>query len=1022
MMDAGCDYLPCEILRYCGNLKENAANHTLSEPPSTQRMNTPTAILATYDYRLVALSVVIAIFASYVALDLAGRVTATRGAARLSWLIGGATAMGTGIWAMHYTGMLAFRLPMRVYYHVPTVLVSLLAAIFASFVALYIVSRPRMTTLHVVGGSLLMGAGIASMHYTGMAAMRLAAMHHYNPGLWLLSVLLAVVISMVALWLTFHFREENKGRLFKIATSVVMGLAIPVMHYTGMASVSYMPMNSAPDLSYAIDISKLANSAVILITLVVLASVLLTSLVDRRFSAHARALALSEQRYQLLFESNPHPTLVFDLQTLMFVAVNQAAISKYGFSTAEFLRMKITELHSAEGLGRLLATAESGIPSEAQHRRKDGTAFEVELSLRTITWTGKPAGLLLASDITERKRTEQMEGDRRNFLETITQNQPLEASLQQLVHTLENQLPGAMCSTLLIKPGKFCHVAASSFSKDVLVGLEGFRPEDIASAVGLSAGHQEMAFVGDLSASSPDQELREWAAALSLKSCWSAPVVDAGGMLQGLIVVFFRDIRQANQQDRNRLNMARGMASIAIEHRRLTDRLSYQAQHDALTGLPNRFLLEDRLAQAIAYANRHRSGIAVLLLDLDGFKYINDTLGHQAGDQVLVEVSSRLRSVIRQADTLARIGGDEFCLVLGDVRKRSDALKIAQTCLDVLRKPILIAERDYAVSASIGISCYPEHGAEPEILQQQADTAMYHAKFNGKNGFQVFTPEINAHLRERLELMGDLRQALDNNEFYLEYQPQFLADGELVGFEALLRWDHPKRGKIVPGTFIPIAEETGLVVPLGKWVLNQACQQLAAWRSAGYHQLRMAVNVSTLQFEREDWLQTISEALKENGLPPSTLELELTESVVMKNCESAAARLGQLRALGISSAIDDFGTGYSSLKYLQNLPIDTLKIDQSFVRNLDPLSNGESGNGAIVRAIVTLAQQLGLQVVAEGVETNEEFELLRRLGCDLVQGYLFSKPMTVEACDLFLRESYSSSGRGRKSKSRSASV
>jgi EAL domain-containing protein (putative c-di-GMP-specific phosphodiesterase class I) len=299
---------------------------------------------------------------------------------------------------------------------------------------------------------------------------------------------------------------------------------------------------------------------------------------------------------------------------------------------------------------------------------------------------------------------------------------------------------------------------------------------------------------------------------------------------------------------------------------------------------------------------------------------------------------------------------------------------------------------------------------------------MYHAKFNGKNGFQIFTPEINAHLRERLELMGDMRHALDNGEFRLEYQPQFLAHGELVGFEALLRWDHPERGLIKPDKFIPIAEETGLVVPIGKWVLEQACRQLAVWRAAGYQKLRMAVNVSTLQFERQDWMQTISSAVKDNGLPPSALEVELTESVVMKNSERAAERLAQLRALGISSAIDDFGTGYSSLKYLQNLPIDTLKIDQSFVRNLDPNSDAESGNGAIVRAIVTLAQQLGLRVVAEGVETNEELQLLRRLGCDLVQGYLFAKPMTVEACDVFLTQSYVPAAQGKKAKSQSGSA
>jgi diguanylate cyclase (GGDEF)-like protein len=623
----------------------------------------------------------------------------------------------------------------------------------------------------------------------------------------------------------------------------------------------------------------------------------------------------------------------------------------------------------------------------------------------------------------ERKRNEQMETERRNFLETITQNQPLEESLAQLVRILESQLPGALCSILILKASQVCHVvASSSSSKEVSLGLEGFRLEKISSALGGTPEWQEVAVIDDFPSRCPEPDLSAWAQALSLKSCWSAPVVDAREHLLGVIVVFFRDLRSYGTQDRNRLQMAADMASIAIEHRRLTDRLSYQAQHDALTGLPNRFLLGDRLEQAIAYANRQRSGLAVLLIDLDGFKYINDSLGHQAGDDVLVEVSRRLRSVTRQVDTVARIGGDEFCLVSSGVRSVDDAMKIANSCLDALRKPIPVGQREYAVSASIGISCYPQHGEVPEVLQQHADTAMYHAKFNGKNGFQVFTPELNAHLRERVQLMSDLRGALENEQFRVEYQPQFLADGELVAFEALLRWDHPERGRIPPSTFIPLAEETGLVVAIGKWVLNQACRQVAAWRAAGYEKLRVAVNVSTLQLERQDWLETISAALTSNGLPPSALELELTESVVMKNCERAAERLMELRRLGISAAIDDFGTGYSSLKYLQNLPIDTLKIDQSFVRNLDPVSNGESGNSAIVRAIVTLAQQLGLRVVAEGVETQDELVLLRRLGCDLMQGYLFAKPMRAEDCDLFLRESYSASLRREKPESRCAPV
>ena len=448
-------------------------------------MNTQIPIPATYDGRLVLLSIVIAIFSSYVALDLAGRVTASRGYSRLAWLIGGATAMGTGIWSMHYTGM---------------------------------------------------------------------------------------------------------------------------------ASVTFMPMDAAPNLSYAINISVLANCAVILITLIALASAVLTSLIDRRFGAQARALAHSEHRYQLLFESNPHPTFVFDQRTLFLLAVNKAAIDKYGFSAEEFLRKKITDLQADKPEGSRL-TAPSAGPSEGRHRQKDGTAFDVELSLRLIVWTGKPAGLLLANDITERKRTEEMEAERRNFLETITQNQPLEASLHLLVHMLEKQLSGALCSILLVKPNKFCRVAASTLGKDMLAGVERFKLDEIALALGTSH-NASMAFVENFPAACPNKELSEWAAALNLKSCWTVPVTDAGDVLIGLIVTFFHDVRQPLPQDRNRLQMAAGMASIAIEHRRLTDRLSYQAQHDALTGLPNRFLLEDRLQQAIAYANRHGSSLAVLLANL----------------------------------------------------------------------------------------------------------------------------------------------------------------------------------------------------------------------------------------------------------------------------------------------------------------------------------------------------------------------------------------------------------------------
>ena len=653
------------------------------------------------------------------------------------------------------------------------------------------------------------------------------------------------------------------------------------MHYTGMAAILLYATSTPPDLSYALNISVLGSSAIIFGTLLILAAVLLTSRVNRQFSAQARELAMSEHRYQLLFESNPQPTFVFDLNTLAFLAVNRAAVNTYGFAKDEFLALRLPTLAAAGDSSRWMEMADTGTPLNTQHRRKNGSAFDVELSLRRINWAGSSAALLLAADITERRRAEQLELERRNFLETITQNQPLEESLRHLVQLLEHQLPGSLCLILLAKPGRLCQVAASSFNKEQASVFEALRLEEIAQAFGSQSKQRDIIFIENLLLSH-EVTVRDWAHLLDVKCCWLAPVADPSDALVSLVLVFFSEEHPATAQDRGRLEMARDMASIAVKHRQLTDKLSYQAQHDALTGLPNRFLLEDRLQQAIAYANRHESQLAVLIIDLDGFKYINDTVGHQCGDQLLVEVARRLRSVTRRTDTLARIGGDEFCLVLSDLHRAGDSFQVAHTCLDILRKPFLIAEREYSISASIGASFYPEHGAEPELLQQNADTAMYHAKFNGKNGVQVFTPEINAHLRERLELMADLRHALENGELHLVYQPQFVSSGVLSGFEALLRWNHPRRGIIPPDKFIPIAEETGFIVPLGNWVLDQACRQLSSWRRSGHSHLRMAVNVSTLQFERQDWMETISDTLKRNGVPASCLELELTETVVMK--------------------------------------------------------------------------------------------------------------------------------------------
>ena len=435
------------------------------------------------------------------------------------------------------------------------------------------------------------------------------------------------------------------------------------------------------------------------------------------------------------------------------------------------------------------------------------------------------------------------------------------------------------------------------------------------------------------------------------------------------------------------------LAGMAIHHSQLLDTLSKQARYDSLTGLPNRVLFQDRLEQAIHQAQRTDLNVGVLFLDLDGFKHINDTLGHHVGDKLLVEASNRLRDMLRQADTLARMGGDEFTLLLPALKDPAHAGRVAEKCLTSLREPFHILEHELFVTGSLGISVYPQDAKDPGQLHRNADAAMYQAKARGKNGFAYFTPDLNLRAQERLELEGLLRRALDQGEFQLYYQPQFRHDGSLSGCEALLRWFHPRLGPISPARFIPVAEENGFILPIGNWVLREACRQLAAWEAPP--DFLMAVNVSSLQFQREDWIDVVAEILTDTGLAAGRLELELTESLVMDNPQQAATRLAALLKLGVRVAVDDFGTGYSSLSYLQRLPLDTLKIDQSFVRDIFP-SDDQPSSGPIVQTIVALARSLNLSLMAEGVETEAQAEYLRALACEGMQGYLFGRPMPAE--------------------------
>ncbi|HEX3843894.1 MAG TPA: EAL domain-containing protein [Steroidobacteraceae bacterium] len=427
--------------------------------------------------------------------------------------------------------------------------------------------------------------------------------------------------------------------------------------------------------------------------------------------------------------------------------------------------------------------------------------------------------------------------------------------------------------------------------------------------------------------------------------------------------------------------------------------LRHLATHDALTGLPNRVLLDDRLAQAVAHANRDAQPFALLVLDLDRFKHINDSLGHRAGDVVLDEVSRRLSSVVRDIDTVARTGGDEFIVVINPSNAPEDALAIAHRARDTLRAPMRVSGVELHVTCSVGIAYYPTDANSADSLIARADAAMYCAKQRGRNNVQCFAQGMDAVTVERVSLESDLHAALEAGQFELHYQPKpDTESGDVYGAEALIRWRHPQRGLIVPDQFIPLAEECGLINEIGAWVLREACRQCAEWQRSGLPALRVAVNVAATQFRRGDLLDVIRGALGSAGLEPRFLEIELTESAVMTNPEESAAILEQLSRMGVLVSVDDFGTGYSSINYLRRFPIDKLKIDRSFVRDLDC-----EVDASIVQAIISLAHSLRLKVVAEGVETPEQLKFLRSLGCDQYQGFHFSPPLPANQFAEFLR-------------------
>ena len=917
---------------------------------------------ASYDPWIVGLSVVIAVVASYTALDLASRVTAAQGKAATLWMLGGAFSMGLGIWSMHFVGMLAYHLPIPLAYDVPVTLLSMVPAILISALALYVIRRRRKDFRTLLLGGVFMGFGIVAMHYTGMAAMRMQPAIDYDPTLFALSVVIAIVAASAALWIVGLLPSAGgRARLFcqKLASALVMGLAISGMHYTGMAAANVAPGSMCLVTPYGVATGWLA----VLVgtgAFGILSVTLLISVFDARLASQAQAM-LGELKHAEAFLSSivdnmPNMLFVKDAHDLRFVRFNKAGEALTGYSQAELIGKSDYEvfprpqadLSVAKDREALRQVGEVIVEDERITGRDGRTRIMRTKKLPILDSEGNPKYLLgISDDITERKRDEE--------------------GLRIAASAFENMAEGVV----ILDAEKRIVSVNKAFSAITGYPAEELLGKDSSSL--RSGGHGESFYdalwraIGESGRWEGEMVRRRRDGALFPAFCSISAVRDESGSVKNYVSVF-HDISSAKQYE---------------------EKLEFLAHHDALTQLPNRVRFRECFKQALARSRRTKKAVAVLFIDLDQFKTVNDSLGHHAGDILLQEVAERLSECMRESDVVARFGGDEFAVMIDELHSSEDAAKVASKILEALARPFEVDAHQVTSSGSIGISCFPDDGSDVETLLKNADTAMYQAKNEGPNAYRFFSPDMNARALETLVMTNELRLGIQRGEFVLHYQPRYhLRTGMITGVEALVRWRHPQRGLVPPGEFIPLAEETGLIAPLGEWVLRAACEQLRSWQARGVPELRVAVNLSPRQFAQADLTQRIGAILAEFGLGGERLELEITEGIVMQEPERSVRMLRELKAMKIAIAIDDFGTGFSSLGYLKRFPLDQLKIDRTFVRDI----HANPADVAIVSAIIALAKGLNLAVIAEGVETKAQRDALLRCGCEEAQGFFYAKP------------------------------
>jgi len=725
----------------------------------------------------------------------------------------------------------------------------------------------------------------------------------------------------------------------------------------------------------------------------------------------AEQLRQASQKLRAMIEASPLAIIALDTSGLV-ESWNSAAERIFGW-TQEEVRGKSAPFHlpgneaDSEDFRRQILQGETVSGVEARRMRKDGRSIDVSISAALVhDVAGRPTGYLtMIADITERKRVQQQQNVIAQITMRLSDAQSVEEAIPQIIETFCESFDFAYGARwVLDKQNALLRFAETwslpsaeidTFREQSRARLE--RPGQAESLTRRVWASGAPVWLGDL-ALDESLERRQAALQAGLKSAFAFPIM-VGSEFYGLMEFFARDVRQPDEAVTQVAQNVSAHIGQFIARKQAERNLQFVATHDALTGLFNRSMFGQRLQQALAQAHRHERRLAVLFVDLDGFKLINDTLGHDAGDVLLADLAVRLRECMREGDTLGRLGGDEFVVLIEGYGEDTQLLEVARKVLETAAQPFLLQDGTYNITASIGIAAYPQDGHDASDLLKNADIAMYRAKDQGKNNFQFYSPEMNTHLVERYSLETALRKALDRGELTLFYQPRIsVRDQRVTGVEGLVRWFHPSQGVLSPAAFVPIAEDAGLFAAIGDWVLHAACGQLKTWQQQGAANLRIAVNLSMRQFGQDNLIERLREAVHTSGIDAKQLEIEVTESVLMRHADRAARLLAQVKELGSHVVIDDFGTGHSSLGCLNRFPIDAVKIDCSLIAQLP----GGADGAALTRAVIAMAHSLSLEVIAEGVETRAQWDFLAEHGCDAMQGNYYCAPAPEETVTAML--------------------